>query len=302
MTLKQALILASQKLKNHDISSASLDAEILLSFVLKRKREYLLAHPEQKLTPKQIKKFRPLISRRAQKEPVAYLIHQKEFYGLDFYVDKNVLIPRPETELIIEEVKKIISPTKKSIIIDLGTGSGCLAIALAKISLEAPIYGIDISPQALKVAQKNARRHLVKIKFLPGDLLLPLPQKIWQSKRKKIILANLPYLSEKYKKDLKTTSLKYEPPKALWGGKDGLKYYRLLLKQIQKIINSDKPFLNIFLEINPEQSQRLQKMIKQYIPKVKIKIKKDLSGLERMVRITFPASLKKITNSKSPKP
>ncbi|MFA4880680.1 MAG: peptide chain release factor N(5)-glutamine methyltransferase [Candidatus Doudnabacteria bacterium] len=300
-----------KKLKLSKIPSAPLDAEILLSSVLRKKREYLLAHPGDAITLSQSQKYQALISRRVKGEPAAYLTHHKEFYGLDFYVNKNTLIPRPESELIIEEVKKIAA---SPIIIDVGTGSGCLAITLAYSIPQAAVYATDLSPKALSIARRNARLHKInpvreprsltqsrnlfltglksagfsngiKIKFLRGNLLSPLPSCVWQLPSKKIIIANLPYLSEKYRKDIRDTSLRYEPREALWGGKDGLKYYRQLFQQISKIIQSRAIDLTILIEINPEQTIRIKKVIKQYLPCAEIKIKKDLAGLNRIAVI-----------------
>ncbi len=146
MTIFQVLSQATKKLKSSKIPSAALDAEILLSFTLKKEREYLFSHPEHKLTPIQIKKYNALIGRRIKYEPVAYLVGKKQFFGLDFYVNKDVLIPRPETELIIEEAAKI-AKKEMLIIIDVGTGSGCVAVALAKVASGNQIYAVDIAAE-----------------------------------------------------------------------------------------------------------------------------------------------------------
>jgi len=283
MTISQALPKAALKLKSKKIPSAHQDAEILLPHVLGKSREYLLARPEIKLTPSQNKKYRALIARRGNGEPLAYLTHCQEFYGLDFYVDKNTLIPRPESELIVEEIKKIAAPNQKPIIIDVGAGSGCLAIALSKIFPIAHIYATDISPKALIVARKNARHHKVKIKFYRGNLLAPLPASLWRPAAPIYVIANLPYLSKKYRKKLRDTSLRYEPKTALWGGCDGLKYYRELFFQIRQQVTRYPLPVIIIIEINPEQTLPLKKIICHYFPQVKIKTKKDLAGLERIL-------------------
>ncbi|MDP2918211.1 MAG: peptide chain release factor N(5)-glutamine methyltransferase, partial [bacterium] len=237
MKISDELRLMTKNLIHRRINNPALDAEILLSHVLKKSREYLLAHPEIKLTPSQNKKYRALIARRGRGEPLAYLTHCQEFYGLNFYVDKNTLIPRPESELIVEEIKKIAAPNQKPIIIDVGAGSGCLAITLSKTFPTAHIYATDISPKALIIARKNARHHKAKIKFYRGNLLASLPASLWSARAATApiyIIANLPYLSKKYRKNLRGTSLKFEPKIALWGGCDGLKYYRELFFQIHQ--------------------------------------------------------------------
>ncbi|MFH1226121.1 MAG: HemK/PrmC family methyltransferase, partial [bacterium] len=144
MNIKKILKQAAEKLKAAKIDSAFLDADILLAFTLKKPKEFLYSYPEKKLTKNQLAKFNQLINRRAKREPVAYLINRKEFYGLDFYVDKNVLIPRPLTETLVEEIIKKVK-NKKVVIADIGTGSGCIAITLKKHLPQATIYAIDIS-------------------------------------------------------------------------------------------------------------------------------------------------------------
>lgn len=232
MTIKQALKQAAQKLAAAGIDSSALDADILLSFVLKKPKEFLYTYPEKILTKNQLTRFNQLINRRAKHEPVAYLTQHKEFFGLDFYVDKNVLIPRPLTESLVEQVIKEVG-NKKVVIADIGTGSGCIAIALKKHLPQATIYATDISAAALLVAKKNARKHRVKIKFLQGNLLEPL-----KNKKIDIIVANLPYLNKNQIKN----ELTFEPKIALLGGK---KYIKELLRQAKKLKYQPK---KIFLE------------------------------------------------------
>lgn len=231
-TIKEAQVSATQKLDKIGIDSSALDTDVLLSFVLKKPKEFLYTYPEKKLTASQIKKYNFLIKKRIKKMPIAYLIGHKEFFGLNFYVDKNVLIPRPLTESLVEAVIKEIK-NKKAIIADIGTGSGCIAIALKKHLPQATIYAVDISVAALKVAKKNARKHHAKIIFKKGNLLDPI-------KKIKIdyIVANLPYLKVGQIKD----ELIYEPKTALLGGD---KYIKKLLRQIKNLSHSPK---KIFLE------------------------------------------------------
>ncbi len=273
MTSKQALIWAQKKLKAS--KTASLDAEVLLAFVLKKSKEFLYTHPEKTLTSQQAQRLKFLINRRAKGEPVAYLTNHKEFYGLDFYVDKRVLIPRPETELLVEEVIKFVNK-KKTTIADIGTGSGCIAITLKKYLPQATIYATDISKPALAVAKKNAKKHQVKIKFLPGDLLKPLVRKrnVDVSLAEiDIVVANLPYLP---------FSLKYEPQRALKAGRYGLKTYQEFFEQIKK--GAVNPQI-IFCEINNLYLSPLKNLLKKYFPSSQFKIKKDLAGLSRILII-----------------
>jgi len=283
MTIKESLALASDNLKSSQIPSPRLDAEVLLSSLFEKKREYLFTHPEKELTPKQTEKYQDLINRRLRLEPVAYLTNAQEFYGLNFYVDHHVLIPRPETELIISEILRKKQIKKESTIIDLGTGSGCLAITLARLLPRVKIYATDISKPALKIAKKNARKHKVldRIQFLQGNLLAPIPPEFWSLRAQKIIIANLPYLNQKILGS--SPSIQYEPKTALSGGKDGLKIYRDFIEELKLKTKNCRAEFTIMLEINPEQSKGIKKIIWKKFSKKKIEIKKDLSGQNRIV-------------------
>jgi len=284
MTIKQVLKQASEKLKIKELKTPSLDAEVLLSFVLKKPKEFLYTYPEKKLTSRQTEKLEKLVGRRLKGEPIAYLTSHQEFYGLDFYVDKRVLIPRPETELLVEEVIKRTqepkNPKTQVSIADVGTGSGCIIITLAKSLPEtcsmkhATCYATDISLPALQIAKMNAKKHKVKIKFFQGDLLKPIKdQKI------DLIVANLPYLDGGYKKSLKSSDkigLKFEPKKAIFTKEGGLYPYRQLFMQLAE--RNQKPKL-IFCEFDPRQKKDLLKMVRKYLPNYQARIKKDLAGL-----------------------
>lgn len=297
MSIKEALNLAIQKLKKTSFSPA-LDAEILLSFVLKKNKEYLFTYPEKNLTLSQVKKFKKLVSRRTTREPISYITGHKEFFGLDFFIDKNVLIPRPETEMMIVETRSIIEKhcntslrqNKNINIIDIGTGSGAIIIALAKNIPNAKFYAADISSGALNIAKKNARKHRVasKINFSKGNLLEPLKNILSRIKGEIIITANLPYVPTKIWQKIMPDVKNFEPRIALDGGSDGLFYYNKLFTQINSFFI--KTPLTIFLEIDSSQSKTTPALVKRYFPKAKIQIKKDLSNRERLiiVRLNTP--------------
>ncbi|MFA6271879.1 MAG: peptide chain release factor N(5)-glutamine methyltransferase [Patescibacteria group bacterium] len=265
---------ATQELVNHSITSATLDAEVLLSFVLKKPKEYILSHPEIILTQKQQTTLDKLIKRRTELEPVAYLTNNKEFYGLDFYVDKNVLIPRPETELLVETVLKEIKNDLTITIADIGTGSGCIAIAIAKNLPQAKIIAVDISNPALTVAKKNAKKYGVKkqIRFVCGDLLKKLNDPV------DIIIANLPYVPKNEAKK----EISFEPKEALFGENDGMEF-------LEKIITQSKTKLNengvILLEIHPPQADKISSFARNTFPDADIIILKDLANKERILSI-----------------
>jgi len=278
-------------------TSASLDTEVLLSFVIKKPKEFLYTHPEKKITARQFKKINQKIKLRSKNWPIAYLISRQGFYGLDFLVDKNVLIPRPETELIVEEAIKTIKAAEenkqKIILIDIGTGSGCIPITIGKkihshfSSSSASgkksvlkILATDISSPALKIARHNAQKHKIKIQFLKRNLLGGfLNSPILNSQSTLIITANLPYLTAK---QMREKTIQKEPRQALFGGKDGLYYYQQLLEQLNKI----KPAQAIvFLEIDPAQNKKIQSLIKKILPGTQVEIKKDLAKKDRLVII-----------------
>jgi len=239
MTIEQVLSEATVKLEKKKIPSADLDAEVLLSHVLKKPREYLFTHSDKPLSTYQLKNLRTLISSRLRHEPVAYLTGHKEFYGLDFIVNKKVLIPRPETESLVETVIKQVkrntkNETPKTVIADIGTGSGCIAVALKKNLPQIKVIATDKSATALKVARRNAKKHQVKIQFKQGNLLEPV-----KNLKIDIIVANLPYLKDNLDyPDRKV--IKYEPALALKGGPDGLKIYRQFYQQLQQLKNKPK--------------------------------------------------------------
>lgn len=273
MTIKQALLFANSKIKTQ---TSYLDTEVLLSFVLKKSKEFIFTNPDQKLTKPQEKKFVNLVKRREKFEPIAYLIGKKEWFDLDFFVDKNVLIPRPETEMIVEETLKIAA-NKKLTIADIGTGSGCIAITLNKKLPQTKIYATDISSLALKIAKKNNKFHKTNVKFYRGNLLEPI-----KAKKLDLIVANLPYGSTKIWKNFtleQKTSLTYEPKLALYTENYGLAKYEELFKQITKFKLSPK---YILVEIDPDQSLKIKSLIKQNFPQTSIEIKKDLARLDRI--------------------
>jgi len=278
-----------------------LDAEILLSFVLKKTKEYLLAHPEKKLSNLQARKFNSLLRRRRRGEPIAYIISQKEFYGLDFFVDKNVLIPRPETEMLVEDVINkifLLDPRfredDKLTLIDIGTGSGNIIISIvknipAKFRRKINFYATDVSEKALGIAKKNAKKQGVDkyIQFVQSDLLGFFFKKKVAFTANTFIIANLPYVSpilyRKYQK-----GLRFEPKSALLSQKNGLGHYIRLLKEIRDIRAERKGFkIRMLLEISPEQKRALHKIIKDILPKAHIAFQKDLAGKWRMANINF---------------
>jgi len=278
MDIKKALRFASKKFSKKNLLSLSahLDAEILLSYVLKKEKSYLHTYPEKKLNTLQKKIFLQFIRRRLKYEPVAYITREKEFYKKKFFVNKNVLIPRPETELLIDVVTKIYNEIghKNQIIADIGTGSGCISITLKKLFPNSILIATDISSKALDVAKKNAGIHRVKINFFQGNLLEPI-----YNKDINILVANLPYLALKEKNYYKKI-LSHEPSRALYAKEKGLFWYKKLFQQIKKMPRSPQ---TVIIEISPEQKKSIISLSKKFIPQYSISTVKDLSGRTRIV-------------------
>jgi release factor glutamine methyltransferase len=293
----------------------SLDLELIVADIIKKSREFVLTYPEYKITSTRNSQLTTLIERRIKREPIAYILGHKEFFGLDFKVDKNTLIPRPETELLVELAIHLVTHNPQpTTIIDVGTGSGNIIISLVKNLLRSELrpacndvatsgrvtgyefIGIDISKKTLNIAKKNAKTHKIdkKIKFLRGNLLEPLIKSSrLMANSSLIVIANLPYLSSKIYSSAPIDVKKYEPKSALLSGTDGLNHYKKLFKQLKKIVTSYDPPATMlqlraglrvtsFLEISPEQKPALQKIIKSSFSKAEFEFKKDLAGKWRI--------------------
>lgn len=281
-----------------------LDAEILLSHTLNKSREDILTHPEIKLNVNQIKAYKKLLVRRQTGEPIAYLVGYKFFYGLKFKVNRHTLIPRPETELMVEQALKSIvcdtdCQTKNTIILDVGTGSGAIIISLFKQltinnkKLCIDFFATDISDNALRIAKQNAKNNRIKsIAFLKSDLLNHRKiKRLFQQEKPLVILANLPYLSQKIYTSAPVSVRGFEPATALVSGQNGLNHYQKLLTQLSTFLQTKnrKRQVVLFCEISPEQKPLIIKKIKLYFPKAEIKFFKDLADKWRLVKIKlFP--------------
>lgn len=280
MTIEKQLQSAEAKLSTS--SSPRLDAEVLLAYVLNVERSYLLAHFEQKLTLPQLMRYLWVVYRRGLKIPVAYLTHHKDFYGRTFYVDKRVLVPRPETETLIQECIRLIRANREiSKVTDVGTGSGCMAITLACELPHIKIIATDISKPALKVAQKNAQRHGVadRITFLHGNLLAPV-QAQQSALANTLLVANLPYILPKEY----TGDIAHEPRGALVGGNDGLRFYQELAEQVSRLSASGRP-KTILLELHPPTVEGVTAIVHELLPNYGSSIQFDLSQKPRVLSL-----------------
>lgn len=266
--------------KNLHIRDPHEESELLLGSILRLPREYIVSHPEHQVSKEAEKRFQELAEERATGKPLAYLTGQKEFYKLLFNVTPDVMIPRPETEMLVDEVIRdyqAIDRERNLFIADIGTGSGCIAVALAHNLLRSRISAVDISEPATKVAFKNFITHGTefRIELLNGNLLEPIPNLL------DVVVANLPYLPEGTEI---SPEVQFEPKIALYSGKDGLEHIRELLHQIPEYL---RPGGRAYLEIHPPQADALQKIVRQTLPNAQLEIKKDLSHKDRIAKITL---------------
>ena len=267
------------------------DINILLAESVKKNTAFLYAHPEYRLRLPEYLRWRWFIHRYQRGYSVAAIVGHKEFFGLNFLVNRHVLVPRPETELMVEEVIETLATTpyslRPTLLIDVGTGSGCIPISILKTSPTQPTaaFAIDISAATLKVARKNAARHSVNIQFLQGNLLEPFIKtyKLLPTNYQLIITANLPYLTRE--QVASEPSIWREPATALVAEDGGLALYQKLFAQIQTL-PGQKP-LTILCEIDPSQNEKMTALIKNFFPAAILEIKKDLAGLDRLVVISL---------------
>ena len=285
-TVGEALALASQWLRERaDPDTATLDAQVLLAHITGLSRTSVLAYPERALNPDEARRYAAVVARRAAHEPVAYLTGRREFMGLDFLTDARALIPRPETELLVEaallEARSRLeaTPDASPIVADIGTGSGAIAVALASHEPRLQtIYATDISADALALAGENAQRLEVvgRIRFLRGDLLLPLPEPV------DILLANLPYVAPRDEATLSDDVRRYEPSLALYGDDDGLGHLRRLFEQTPGLLT---PGAAILLEFGYDQRAAVEALARAAFPSAAIHIGADYAGWDRLAVI-----------------
>jgi release factor glutamine methyltransferase len=273
---QQALAKARKILTDRNVEDASLEGEILLRHTLSLSRDQLFSSYDTTVAQSQLKQFISLVKRRAGGEPTAYITGNREFYGLNFKINQNVLIPRPETELLVEKAISIARKYPISKAADIGTGCGAIAVSLAKNLPEIIVYAIDVSSKALEVARQNSINHGVtdRIVFLQGDMLGPLPESV------DMIIANLPYVR---KKDIPDEGpLSYEPELALSGGEKGLDKIEQLCRQASKKLNK-KGYL--ILEIGEGQAGGVTNILHNIYPSGSIEVERDLAGIERVVTL-----------------
>ncbi len=254
MNIQSAVIEGTNFLKDRSILSAQLDTEILMAKVLGTNREYIILNDNKVLEKKNLEYFKKLVQERATRKPIAYLLKKKFFWNSEFYVNKNTLIPRPDTELIIEKVLKITKNKNKLNLLDIGVGSGCILLSILKERKNFYGTGIDISKNSLEICKINAKKLLVdgRVKFFKSDV-----DKFDQGKYD-LIVSNPPYIKRCDLKYLESDVIKFEPKLALDGGLDGLSVIRKVIKKSSELLKKNGKFI---LEIGFDQKNKVVKLL-----------------------------------------
>ena len=276
-TVLRVLAWTQQRFKDRALASPRLDAELLLAQVMNKTRVGLYTSYDQPLVAGELAAYRDLIRRRLAGEPVAYLLGAQEFWSLSFAVDARVLVPRPETEGLVEAALALLRGRAAPTLVDVGTGSGAIAIAVAHERPDAEVIAIDRSPDALVVARANAARHTVDVTFLEGDLLAPIA-----GRRVDVIASNPPYIAEG-DFDTLPPEVRREPRGALLAGPDGLDVIRRLITDAPALLVPDGALL---LEIGAGQSDQVQELGRRRFREVSVR--KDLAGIERVIVARVP--------------
>jgi release factor glutamine methyltransferase len=282
VTLKQALVRAREILAAKHIEDAPLESELLLRYTLKLDRAQLYLDLDRELTSEEAKTYWQYIDRRCQGEPSAYITGHREFYGLDFEVDPRVLIPRPESELLVEKALRLAQTEQIDTIADIGTGCGAIVISLARNLPRCQLYATDISAAALEVARVNCRKHGVgdRVCVRQGDLLEPLPVAV------DLVIANIPYV--KQAEVPRAGRPTHEPELALDGGTDGLDKIRRLCHQVSAKL---RPHGFLLLEIGQGQGKAVTALLGGLFPGARLEVTPDLGGIERMVCLSLTPAL-----------
>ena len=270
-TIQQAM---SHAIKKCQFESAQLDCELLLAYTIKKSRSYVYAFPEHKLNDTEQQLFMQLIEQRVQGIPLAYLTGTQEFWSMPFHVDENVLIPRPETEILIETVleKVMLQPAKEKTLLDLGTGSGCIAIALAKELPDWHITAVDQSEAALSIAKHNAKNHNIQnITFVKSNWFNELNQSTYD-----VIVSNPPYIAEN-DSEIEQHVAQYEPEIALIASDNGLSAYKTITQQAQSHMHLGAL---LAFEIGHTQASAIKALLEAF---VHVEVRQDLQGLDRVV-------------------
>ncbi len=282
LTVNEAIRDAAETFARAGIATARLDAEVLLSDILKKNRVWLITHSRDTVFADDLDRYREAVSRRQQREPLQYILGRQEFRGLDFIVTPDVLIPRPETELVVEAAVEIVQRSgMASLIIDLCTGSGCIAVSLANESASEVIFAVDTSGRALSVARGNAGKlgHSGRIRFFQGDLFDPLKE-LNIREQADIITANPPYVKTGDMPGLQKEVRDYEPEMALIAGPEGTEIQKRIIASAPDFMKKNG---SLIMEMGMGQAESLVKMTEATGAYARPEIMKDLAGIDRVI-------------------
>ncbi len=281
MNQKNLLLLGENNLKRNQVEDAYIKAKKLLEYVLNQSKEELVINSLKEVSKENEKRYESLLEEIIQGKPIQYITKSQEFMGLNFYVDENVLIPQPDTEILVEETLKLIKEkylNKNIKILDLCTGSGAIAISIAKyienLNNKIEIYALDVSKQALEIAKKNARENNTKINFIQSNMFEEI-----KNLKFDIIVSNPPYIETETIPTL-SKEVQNEPIIALDGGQDGLDFYKIINKESPKYLNDDG---HILLEIGYNQKESVTKIFEENYKN--ITCIKDLADNDRVIKI-----------------
>jgi release factor glutamine methyltransferase len=279
ISIAEAILEGAHHLRKAGVPEARREAGSLLAFVLKRDRSFILSHAEDVVDEDQLELFRDFTRERATGKPLQYITGRQEFYGLEFEVTPDVLIPRPETELLVDTALKIAEPTPTGFICDVGTGSGCIAVTLLHLLPAAVAVAVDISPTALEIARRNAARHAVtdRIEFVLSDCFTGIDE----GRTFDLIVSNPPYVADAAMQGLQREVRNFEPRMALEGGIDGLSVIRRLITGAQCFLKTGG---HLLFEIGFDQHAAIDALIDRNVWKLQ-DIHQDLQGIPRTVAL-----------------
>jgi len=276
LNIKEALAYAVDILKKQNIQAPAREAGALLAFVLKKDLSFIYAHPEGNLSERHEQEYIDIVAKRSSRMPFQYITNNQEFMSLDFYVDENCLIPRPDTEILVEAALEAIIKYKEPVrVLDIGTGSGAIAVSIAYYAPGTIVDAMDISESALRVAAANARKHRVqgRINFINADFRYYNAEE-----RYNVVISNPPYIPSGDIKNLMPEVADYEPVLALDGGEDGLDFYRAIASKIKALLT---PGGTVLTEVGMGQHARVGKLLEK--EGMHVSVIKDLAGIDRVV-------------------
>lgn len=280
MNVKNILVHYKTILKQNRFETYSLDVEVLLMRCTGFSKTEIYLNVDYELTDKQFMEFQKFFNKRLKKEPIAYIIGMCEFMGIDFFLNEHTLIPRPDTEILVEKAIEIINCNNVKSVLDIGTGSGAIAISIAKYCKECEVIGVDINDKAIEKAKYNAtHNNITNVSFLESDIFSALTSENTEFKKFDMIISNPPYIRTSEIDELDENVKNYEPLLALDGGEDGLIFYREIVKNSKNYLKKGG---HILFEIGYDQANCLFSILEQYEFK-NINVLKDLAGLDRVV-------------------